>query len=191
MNAITSPCPSEDCDGTLSWFPVPYFVTECPKCGAFHHQDVVLHAWNKEYKEKADAIEATLIFEGQDLFYYRATITRIIDGDTFEANVDLGFNVSVQETFRLEDFDTPEPTWRSANAAELAHGILASQMAEDLLLNKSYVIRTKKSGKYGRWIANVILGGSKKNPVLLTDFLSDHNMHKFDDYSAFSEFSLD
>lgn len=41
-------------------------------------------------------------------FVYKATITNIVDGDTVDAIVDLGFNVQTKIRFRLNGIDTPE-----------------------------------------------------------------------------------
>ena len=41
------------------------------------------------------------------MFTYSAWVTRVIDGDTFEANVDLGFRIQINETFRVYDYGRP------------------------------------------------------------------------------------
>ena len=88
---------------------------------------------------------------------YWAFITRVINADTFVASIDLGFHVSVTETFRVSDYDAPE-TFRPRNAAERKHGSEASYVAH-LLLNRNrlLIITAKKQGKYGRYIADVVI----------------------------------
>lgn len=90
---------------------------------------------------------------------YKARITRVIDGDTFEATVDLGFNVWIDATFRVLNLDTPE-THRPSCKAEKIHGERAKARAKELLEGKELVIRTFKgdeTGKYGRYLASVAL----------------------------------
>ena len=89
-------------------------------------------------------------------YVYRAHIHRIIDGDTFEADVDLGFNITVRETFRLKDIDTPE-TFRPRNEAERSHGKQATTEVRVWMDNQDVLIKTWKDsdGKYGRMLADV------------------------------------
>lgn len=42
------------------------------------------------------------------MYTYKATVTSVYDGDTFNATVDLGFNISINETFRLFGLNAPE-----------------------------------------------------------------------------------
>lgn len=91
------------------------------------------------------------------MFEYNTIITRIIDGDTVEATIDLGFNVFVKKKFRLYNLDTPEIFHPSCDA-EKKHGLEAKKFAEELLLNKKVVMTTGKStGKFGRWLAKITL----------------------------------
>lgn len=103
------------------------------------------------------------------MFSYQATITNIVDGDTFDANVDLGFHIFVSLRFRLLGIDTAE-TWRPRNAAEKAHGEAATARVEDLMLFQAVTIYTHKAGKYGRWLADVILAdGNNLTEILLSE----------------------
>ncbi|MCK5431902.1 MAG: thermonuclease family protein [Gammaproteobacteria bacterium] len=89
------------------------------------------------------------------MYKYRAKVTRVIDGDTFIADVRLGFNLTAALTFRVLDLDTPET--RTRNADEKVHGVQATVLAKTLLLDKEVTIDTHKSGKYGRWLAQITL----------------------------------
>jgi micrococcal nuclease len=72
-------------------------------------------------------------------YVYNATITNIVDGDTVDAVVDLGFNVSTKIRFRLNGIDTPEIN--SKNEAIQAIAKQAKQFLIDQILNKSVVIQ--------------------------------------------------
>jgi micrococcal nuclease len=92
-------------------------------------------------------------------YVYKAIVTRVVDGDTFYAEVDLGFHVTTLVCFRLANIDTPE-IYSPSNELELIHGREAKTFVEDMILNKEVVIRTYKTGKYGRWLAVVYLEGA-------------------------------
>lgn len=90
-------------------------------------------------------------------FYrYRANITRVVDGDTFYADLDLGFGISCTQVFRLSGIDTPE-IYRPESIEELELGRDAKEFVEEAVLGKEVTLVTYKTGKYGRWIATVIL----------------------------------
>jgi len=95
------------------------------------------------------------------MYLYKARVDRIIDGDTFEATLDLGFGISTTQVFRVDDLDTPE-IFKPKNEAEKQHGLDALKYAEKLLLfpdNKFHlVIKSKKRPQiYGRFSAVITL----------------------------------
>jgi len=111
------------------------------------------------------------------MFEYKAQVTRVVDGDTFKATVDLGFRIYATETFRLGGIDTPE-TWRPKTEAERDHGQAAKQRVIDLVDGKEVIIKTAKTGKYGRWIAFVTLEDGQD----LTELLISEGFEKRTDY---------
>jgi len=91
------------------------------------------------------------------MYQYKAQVIRVVDGDTFEALVDLGFNVRARIMFRVNDLDTPE-IYRPKSAGELEHARRASAFAKSVLSEGSWVIvDSTKSEIYSRWAANVTL----------------------------------
>ena len=90
------------------------------------------------------------------MYEYKCDVTRVVDGDTFYGKIDLGFFASLSLKFRLKGIDTPE-IYRPLNEAEKQHGMEAKEFVSSLILNKTVVVRSNKTGKYGRWIAEVIL----------------------------------
>lgn len=89
------------------------------------------------------------------MFSYSAHVTKVVDGDTFDAVVDLGFSISINTRFRLLNIDTPEK--RTRNKKEKKHGLAATERAKELIEGKDVVIETSKTGKYGRYLAKVYL----------------------------------
>lgn len=101
----------------------------------------------------------------ENLYRYRATVLRVIDGDTFDSQVQLGFGVTVQPSgrfdlgrFRLYGVDTPETTHRKPGLSE-PEWIVEKQAGERskvwlkaLIEGKSVIVRTQKPDKYGRWL---------------------------------------
>lgn len=118
------------------------------------------------------------------MYTYRAKIVNIVDGDTFDAVVDLGFSIYQKDRFRLYGIDTPE-TYRPSCKAELEHGKAAKQLVEELILGKEVIIRTEKDkkGKYGRYLADVLLDFSEENGArTLTDALKEGGFEKKESY---------
>jgi len=83
-------------------------------------------------------------------YLYKAKITRVIDGDTVEASVDLGFSVCINQKLRLKGINAPE--MRDKPAGPNAREYLAG-MVEGREIN----VRTHRdrTGKYGRYIATL------------------------------------
>lgn len=89
------------------------------------------------------------------IYIYSAVVTRVIDGDTIDCAVDLGFNTFTKERFRLYGIDTPEKTSKIASVKELA--MKASKFLSDTLTGKTVTIESVEKDKYGRWLAKVYL----------------------------------
>jgi micrococcal nuclease len=112
------------------------------------------------------------------VYEYNAEVTNIVDADTFDATVDLGFFIKVKHRFRVRDYDAPE-TWRPTCNAELEHGKRATEFAKTLL-NKPIKIKSYGIGIYGRFSADIILSDGR-------DFVSvmkEHKFSKLDNYES-------
>jgi len=93
-----------------------------------------------------------------DNYRRKALITRVIDGDTVKAAVDLGFGMTFQPTsFRLAGIDSPE--LRKGNEKALA----AKKYVEEQCLHKEVEIKSLKTGKYGRFLIFIYIDGNKKS----------------------------
>lgn len=97
--------------------------------------------------------------------YYVKKVTKVVDGDTIDVDIDLGFDISFSSRVRLAGIDTPES--RTSDKMEKALGIEAKTYLKNAIDSaKSVVIKTEKmdsSEKYGRILGWVYLDGSEKS----------------------------
>ena len=83
-----------------------------------------------------------------EAFYYNATLVRVIDGDTIDVDIDLGFSVWLKkQRIRLAGIDTPES--RTRNTAETVMGLAAKDRLKELCGEKG-AVQSLGRGKYGR-----------------------------------------
>ena len=93
-------------------------------------------------------------YTGGGMYSYRADIVRLIDGDTVEADIDLGFSVSIRLKLRLYGIDTPE-----VRGEERERGLEAKLALAELIDQCSPItVQTYKdiTGKYGRYLATLM-----------------------------------
>lgn len=93
------------------------------------------------------------------MYEYRAQLIRVVDGDTLDLEVDLGFGIAKADRFRLAGINAPE-----VRGADKARGELATMCLRDLLENAAdgwVTVRTTKDKreKYGRYLAQVLVTG--------------------------------
>lgn len=83
-----------------------------------------------------------------DAFVYNARLDRIVDGDTFDCILDLGFDVKLhKQRVRLAGIDTPESRTRDLEEKKL--GLAAKERLQELCVGK-LKIKSLGKGKYGR-----------------------------------------
>lgn len=94
--------------------------------------------------------------------YFVREVKSVVDGDTIDVVIDLGFNILYAQRVRLAGIDTPES--RTTNKIEKALGLEAKDyLKKKLASSKNIVIRTEKldsSEKYGRILGWLYLDGS-------------------------------
>ena len=85
------------------------------------------------------------------MYEYRVKeIVRVIDGDTVDVILDLGFGLFKKERVRIAGVDTPEK--RTRNLKEKQLGNDATEFAEKWFSEGDIILRTEKDGKYGRML---------------------------------------
>ena len=105
------------------------------------------------------------------LFHYNAKVTRVVDGDTVDCLIDMGFDLHHKQRVRLYGINTPET--RTRDKEEKILGLAAKERLKCLLKeNKnSCVIETRldKKGKYGRTLGVLHACGMNLNNVLVKE----------------------
>ena len=121
--------------------------------------------------------------------YHVKKVTNVVDGDTIDVEIDLGFDISFSSRVRLAGIDTPES--RTTNKAEKVLGLEAKEYVKSKIKDaKVVVIKTEKmdsSEKYGRILGWLFLDGSKVsvNEQMILDgyawgYLGDTKVKDFD-----------
>lgn len=104
------------------------------------------------------------------MYEYRCKIVRIIDGDTVDVDIDLGFNTWIHdERVRLDGVDSPES--RTSDKIEKFFGLLAKHQLEELLpVGSSQILQTtsvSSTEKFGRTLGFFKLNDSSVNDWLI------------------------
>jgi micrococcal nuclease len=121
--------------------------------------------------------------------YYVRKVENIVDGDTIDVLIDLGFDILFQSRVRLAGIDTPES--RTKDLKEKALGLESKEYLKKALKDaKSVVIKTEKmdsSEKYGRILGWVYINGDtvSLNDMMINDgyawgYLGDAKVKDFD-----------
>jgi micrococcal nuclease len=108
------------------------------------------------------------------MYEYRVKqVLRVVDGDTIDVDIDLGFDISFTSRVRLAGIDTPES--RTTDKKEKALGLEVKQRLKEILSkSSSLVIKTQKpdsTEKYGRILGWLFIDGAEKsiNEGLIAD----------------------
>ena len=108
------------------------------------------------------------------MYEYGCTVTRVVDGDTIDVILDLGFSIFHNCRVRLYGIDTPES--RTRDKDEKARGKIASKYLKDAIDNgKKVVLRSKlkdSKGKYGRVLGEVIVDDININVSMIENYLA-------------------
>ena len=94
----------------------------------------------------------------QKLFHYKATVDRVVDGDTIDVTLDLGFDISYRGRVRFQGINAPES--RTRDAVEKQAGLAAKRYVEDWGggLENRVIIQTSLDdrGKFGRILGRIL-----------------------------------
>ncbi len=106
------------------------------------------------------------------MWEYRVTVDEVIDGDTIDVTVDLGFETYKKVRLRLSGVDTHETYGVDEDSKEFRLGKRETRFVESWCKNADEIrIRTEKTGKYGRWLAKVYSqSGAELNQELRNTF---------------------
>jgi len=106
------------------------------------------------------------------VYEYKATIVKVVDGDTVDVDIDLGFDVWLRnQRIRLFGIDCPES--RTRNKKEKAHGLLAKEYVQKaLVVGGTYALTTKEKGKFGRFLGEFKTGKGFITKLLIKERLA-------------------
>jgi len=103
------------------------------------------------------------------VYEYSCTIVKVVDGDTADVDIDLGFGVWLKkQRIRFYGIDTPES--RTRDLEEKKYGLMAKEMVlAHLPIGSTQILRTHKDGvgKYGRILGSFVVGDTTLNQMLI------------------------
>ena len=91
------------------------------------------------------------------MYEYEAKVKKIVDGDTIDAYIDLGFNVHVDKRIRFMGIDTPES--RTRDLTEKRYGLGAKYRLTELLESNDnkFMLKSSGTGKFGRVLGELFI----------------------------------
>ena len=117
----------------------------------------------------------------KDPYIYRIkSVVKVVDGDTIDADIDLGFDISLTKRIRLAGIDTPESRTRDAYEKKL--GLQSKDWLKNRLqFAKDIIIRTElpdSTEKYGRIIGHLYVNGedvSLNNQMIIEGYALEYD----------------
>ena len=108
------------------------------------------------------------------MYNYKISPLRVIDGDTIDAEIDLGFDVKIKKRIRFMGINAPES--RTRDLEEKARGLAAKDRVKQLLDGcKNLTLNSHGVGKFGRCLGEIMLdmvdGQEKLTLVNLNELL--------------------
>ena len=106
------------------------------------------------------------------MYEYACKVERVVDGDTVDVVLNLGFDIMYKSRVRLYGIDTPES--RTRNLDEKARGKMAGAFLKNAIdTGEKVVIQTKlkdSRGKFGRVLGNIIVDGININQLMIDNY---------------------
>ena len=105
------------------------------------------------------------------MYEYRCKIRRVVDGDTVDIDIDLGFGVWLhKERVRIYGIDTPES--RTRDKIEKRFGLLAKEFVKQFVKGDSIKLTTQKydaKGKFGRILGDIIVDNKSLSDTMIQE----------------------
>ena len=103
------------------------------------------------------------------MYEYSCKVKRVVDGDTVDVVIDLGFDIHFATRVRLYGMDTPES--RTRNKDEKVRGYMSKDFLEEWMEKDDVIIRTRrdKKGKFGRVLGEMIVRGENVNKLMIKE----------------------
>ncbi len=115
-----------------------------------------------------------------NLYFYRANIVSVYDGDTCRADIDLGLHIWLRnEKLRLARINAPE-----RRGPEKEAGLASADFLRALINGKEVIVETQKdkAGKYGRYIAEIWLPGDDGSYMNVNDYMVEKGYAVYKEY---------
>jgi len=109
----------------------------------------------------------------EELYWYQADVIQVIDGDTLDVKVDLGFCISMLCRLCLFGISCPELFSAQKDSEDYKKGMAAKERVESLVGGRRIKIKTFKEmkAKYGRYLAQVFVQIGDTGEVCVNDLL--------------------
>jgi micrococcal nuclease len=109
------------------------------------------------------------------MYTYKAKLVRVINGDTLDIEIDLGFDIIIKQRLKLFGINTPDS--KSTNVDTKQKGLDVKQRLMDLL-TKEFKVETmlNKRGKYGRILGKVYIVNENGNEVCINELLVEEEL---------------
>lgn len=98
----------------------------------------------------------------ETLYHYKAKVYECTDGDTFKADVDLGFHLKYRVIVRILEINAPEK-----RGLKKVKGLAAKKFLEDLILHKEVYIKSTKIDSFGRILAKVWIDNKDVSKLMI------------------------
>jgi micrococcal nuclease len=95
-----------------------------------------------------------------ETYNFEAYCTNVVDGDTADLVIDVGFRMTTEQRVRLLGINTPERGHEGYQAAK--------DYLKERILDKLMIVQTRKSDAFGRYLATVYVDGQNINEELLS-----------------------
>lgn len=101
------------------------------------------------------------------MYTYKVKIERVVDGDTVDVLIDLGFKIYISKRVRMYGINAAET--RTKDLTEKAKGLVAKTWLETKLQDKTVNLQTEKdsTGKYGRVLGTLFVQGENINEEMI------------------------
>jgi micrococcal nuclease len=112
------------------------------------------------------------------MYEYKAILKRVVDGDTVDLIIDMGFRMTTEQRIRLKSIDTPEIWRKKKTSKEFKKGMEAKNYVIKRFKengNECTINTDSESGVYGRYIAEIYL---KDSDISLNDELVKYEYAK-------------
>ena len=105
------------------------------------------------------------------MYEYRCKVRRVVDGDTVDIDIDLGFGVWLhKERVRIYGIDTPES--RTRDKEEKKYGLMAKEFVKQFVKGDSIKLTTQKydaKGKFGRILGDIIVDNKSLSDTMIQE----------------------